>query len=114
MARETRSRHISNECLAGHRIASYNDTERIMRPNVILAHVRKQPFVPFRVHISDGASYDVPHPEMILVTSNTVVIAQPPIAEGVPEHSVLCDPIHVTRIEPINGAKPKRRPAKRK
>ena len=95
-------------------MATYNDTEIIMPPNVILSHVRKQPFVPFRIYISDGASYDVPHPEMIFVTATTIVIAVPPITEGVPERSVLCDPIHVTRIEPIDGAKPKRRRAKPK
>jgi hypothetical protein len=48
------------------------------------------------------------------VTATTIVIALPPITEEVPEQSVLCHPIHVTRIEPINGAKPKRRTKKRK
>jgi len=37
------------------------------------------------------------------VTATPVFIALPPVNEGAPEHSVYCDPIHIIRIEPING-----------
>ena len=79
-----------------------------MRPSEILVHVRRQPFEPFRVCVSDGSSYDVMHPEMILITVRTVVIAQPPETDGVPESRVYCDPVHITRIELLNGARWKR------
>jgi len=79
-----------------------------MRPSEIMNLQRKRPFVPLRVHVSDGSSYDVRHPEMMLVTNTTIFIALPPLADGVPERHVYCDPIHITRIEPIDGAKPKR------
>ena len=74
-----------------------------MRPNEILTHQRMQPFAPIRIHVSEGASYEVMHPEMMAVTTHTVFIAQPPETDGVPGRSVYCDPIHITRIEPING-----------
>ena len=40
---------------------------------------------------------------MMAVAKTQVFIALPPVSEGVPERSVYCDPIHVTRIEPMNG-----------
>lgn len=73
---------------------------------------RKRPFVPLRVHVSDGSSYDVRHPEMMLVTHTVVFIARPPLADGVPERHVYCDPVHITRVEPIDGTRPKRRQRK--
>jgi hypothetical protein len=74
-----------------------------MRPREILNHLRKGPFAPIRVHISDGAFYEVGHPETMMVTAREVIIAQPPEVDGVPERSVYCDPVRVTRIEPIDG-----------
>ena len=34
-----------------------------MRPDAIRKLLRKRPFFPFRVYVSDGATYDVTHPE---------------------------------------------------
>ena len=43
-------------------------------PRELLAIQREQPFVPIRVHVSDGAAYEVRHPEMMLVTVSLVFI----------------------------------------
>ncbi len=74
-----------------------------MRPDEIRAHLRKQPFRPIRVYISEGSSYDVRHPELILVTRTEVVIALDPGNDAIPERSTYCDPVHITRIEPLDG-----------
>jgi hypothetical protein len=77
-----------------------------MRPEEIVARLREQPFRGLRIHISDGQSYDVTHPELLLVTRTIVHIALPPVVHGVATgRSVYCDPIHVTRIEPLDGRK---------
>ena len=76
-----------------------------MRPDQIRVHIRKQPFRPFRVHISDGLSYDVRHPEFISVSRAEVVIGLDVGDEEIPEHSIYCDPVHITRIDPLDGAK---------
>ncbi len=34
-----------------------------MRPQLFLGLLHERPFRPFRVHVSDGAWYDVSHPE---------------------------------------------------
>jgi hypothetical protein len=80
-----------------------------MRPTDLLEHLRKQPFQPIRVFISDGKSYDVRHPEMMLITRTEVVIALDPGVDEVPERKAYCDPVHITRVEPIDGHARRRR-----
>lgn len=75
-----------------------------MRPGEIRAHLRRRPFRPLRVYISDGSSYDVRHPELMLVTRREVVIALDPGDDEIPERSAYCDPVHIPSIEPIDAA----------
>ena len=82
-----------------------------MNPDVILNHLRREPFLPIRICLSEGASYEVRHPELALVTRREVVIALPSTEGKVPEGSVVCDPLHVTRVEPIDSGTPKGRQA---
>ncbi|MCB9851227.1 MAG: hypothetical protein H6817_11060 [Phycisphaerales bacterium] len=82
-----------------------------MHPVEIREHLRRQPFEPFRVHISDGTHYDVRHPEMAYVTARELYIAVKMAEDDLPEKMVWCDPLHVTRIEHIatNGSRGKRK-----
>lgn len=84
-----------------------------MRPEQIRNHLRKQPFVPIRVFLSDGSTYDIRHPELAAVSRAEVVIGLGDSADNLPEQFAYCDPIHVTRIEPING-KPIKRPKRKR
>ena len=85
-----------------------------MRPKEIVRLQLKRPYIPLRVHVSDGSWYDVRHPEMMTVTSTLVFIGQEPFDYGLPERFASCDPLHVTRVEPIDGATPKRPRGKRR
>lgn len=85
-----------------------------MRPDAIRAHLRKQPFRPIRVYVSDESFYDVRHPEMMLVTRTEVVIGLDADDDDIPERSAYCDPIHVTHIEPLHDGKRKRTSKRRK
>jgi len=80
-----------------------------MRPTDIIAHVRKQPFRPVRVFISDGSSYDVRHPEMMMVGRTEVVMGLLSDGDDVYDRFAYCDPVHVTRIEPIPAKRSPRR-----
>lgn len=75
-----------------------------MRPTEILEHLRKRPFRPIRVFLTDGSHYDIRHPEMAFLTQRNLMIALDPGEEGIPDRSVFCDPIHVTRIRPLDAA----------
>lgn len=81
-----------------------------MRAVQIRDHLKAQPFRPLRVHVSDGSYYDIAHPEMAYVTTMQVVMALSMSPEDLPDRVVFCDPLHVTRIEPLDG----RRGAKRR
>ena len=85
-----------------------------MSAKELLAQQRRQPFTGMRLHISDRHAYEVLHPEMMMVTRTLVFIAQPPVKEGVPEQHVYCDPVHITRVEPINRRKNASRTKRRK
>jgi hypothetical protein len=78
-----------------------------MRPRELIDLQREQPFTGLRVQLSDGSSYDVPHPERMVVTHRRVYIALSPIRDGAPARGVSCDPLHITHVEPLNGRKPK-------
>jgi len=85
-----------------------------MRPDEILKLQPEQSFTGLRIYISDGSSYDVRHPEMMLVTTRKVYIAFPPSRkDSAPGGAVHCDPVHITRIEPLNGKRPPNRRPRR-
>lgn len=63
--------------------------------------------------MSDGSTYDVIHPENAVVSRSQVAIAVREADEEVPERLVFCDPLHITRIVPLDGSRTKRASGKR-
>lgn len=79
----------------------------MMAPREIRAILKEQPFEGIRIFISDGEVYDVRHPDMVFVTARRIYIAMPPLKDGVPAgQTASVDPLHITRVEPINGKRP--------
>ena len=75
-----------------------------MSPREIRELIDKRPYPGYRIYVSDGAHYDVRHPEMILIHDRLIHIAEPPMKGKVPAgENIYCDPIHITRMEPLNG-----------
>lgn len=75
-----------------------------MRSIEIQSQLQQRPFVPFRMHLSDGSRYDVCHPEMILVAQRALALTihgRP--GAKMPERVVMCDPVPITRLEQIDG-----------
>ncbi len=77
-----------------------------MRPDDILELTRARPFEPFRVHLSDGVSYEIRHPDMAIVQCSKVIIGVPGPdgPDGPAERTVNCTLVHITRTERINGS----------
>lgn len=80
-----------------------------MRRDDLIDALRASPFRPFRLHVSDGAAFEVRHPEMLMVTRHSVIVgilesgengssedAYPRI-----ERSTTVDLLHVTQIEEL-------------
>lgn len=79
-----------------------------MVPSEILEVIRQRPFEPFRLHLSDGSSYEVRNPELCMVGTSTVIIGLTKAAgEDLFERTVKLDVFHITRVEqlPAVGAK---------
>lgn len=74
-------------------------------------YLTNQPFVPFRIHTSDGTAHEVTHPELAKTSVNWVMIFIPK-----PEHSfsVIEDykkisMLHISWLEPISSTSRKRK-----
>lgn len=63
------------------------------------ARITAQPFVPFRVCMSDGKTYDITNHDMMWVTRNAVLIGVTLDAEDIAERHVQCAILHITRVE---------------
>ena len=76
-----------------------------MRPEDILAFLRARPFEPFRIHMSDGSTFDIGHPELALVERSKVIVGVPGPRgpEGPLERTVFCALLHITRAEKVDG-----------
>ncbi len=56
----------------------------LMSPFDLYNALRKRPFEPFRVEVSDGTSYDVRHPELVMVGVGSVSIGIPATGQDLP------------------------------
>lgn len=79
-----------------------------MPPLDILQALRKRPFEPFRLLISDGTSYDVRHPEVALVGLGSLVIGIPAAGQTqLPyERYETIDLRHVVKMLPLEATAP--------
>ena len=81
-----------------------------MSPESIQKRLLQHPFQPFRIDLSDGSAYEVRQAEMALVLEREIIIALPKPGQEIARRAISCDPLHITRIEPINGrSRPKNR-----
>jgi len=70
-------------------------------------HARRQPFVPFRVLLTTGLTFEVPHPELILVGRRSAVFGLPRNPEDkIYDRTVVVDLFHIVSIEPVVNATP--------
>lgn len=85
-----------------------------MAPEELRDTAQTKPYQPFRIVLTDGAVYDIPHPDLLWVGKRTAYVG----LTGKPgqtffERSVKVDLLHITRIEPIpSPASPNGEPGK--
>ncbi len=76
-----------------------------MAPEDLRDVIRKQPFEPFRLVMSDGVGFEVRHPDLLWVGRRIAMVG----LTGEPgqtffERAVQVDLLHVIRIEPLQAA----------
>lgn len=76
-----------------------------MRIDDIRHHLHVHPFQPIRIFVSDGSYYDVIHHDFMMVTRSKVIIGLKQTPGELPEQEAHVDPVHITRIEPLDGRK---------
>lgn len=76
-----------------------------MREFEIEAYVNAEPFIPFRIHVSDGSSYEITGRQHVIIRRTRVVIGLDEDETGLPRASVLIDPVHITRLQAIMNAR---------
>jgi hypothetical protein len=69
----------------------------------------RRPFQPIRLHISSGETVDIKHPELAFVTRSLVVVGITESDDLVADYAAHYNLLHVVKIEPLNGQRPKRR-----
>jgi len=84
-----------------------------MRLTDIDDYLRQRPFVPFLLRMSDGVAYEVRHPEMVILSRTVVAVGVHRTSARFPERIILCDPIHIIRLEPLDGRAKGRRPRRK-
>jgi hypothetical protein len=78
-----------------------------MSPIDVLQALRKRPFEPFRIQVSDGSTYDVRHPELAMVGLGSVSIGIPASGEAQPvyERVETLSLGQVVKLIPLGAAK---------
>jgi hypothetical protein len=61
--------------------------------------LNQNPFKPFRIHTSDGHSYDITNHDMAMVKRHALEIGIDPDKDSIAGKFVECALIHITRVE---------------
>lgn len=76
-----------------------------MRPADLREFIKREPFHPFRITLTDGRTYDIRHPELAMVGRSAVIlgIMAPGEIEPVYDRAVTVSLLHIMQAELING-----------
>jgi hypothetical protein len=74
-----------------------------MSPKDLKARIQQRPFIPFRLVLTEGTSYDVCHPEFFMLGKRSAIIGltKEPQADFY-DATVMVDLLHIVRIEPLD------------
>jgi hypothetical protein len=76
-----------------------------MRPEELVQLLRRRPFIPLRLHMTDGQTYEIRHPDNVIVLRSRVDIGvMPDPGTGVVERVEYCSLFHIVRVEELQTA----------
>lgn len=68
------------------------------------ALLRREPFLPLRLHLTDGKYYDIRHPEMALPTRTTVELGiERDLGSGIADVIEFVSLVRIVRVEFLDG-----------
>lgn len=76
-----------------------------MPPKEIAERLKVRPFVPFVIRMDDGRSFEVQHPELVIIGKSTMVLGVPDtetqgISPPLMDYSITLSLLHVVSLEP--------------
>jgi len=75
-----------------------------MAPEELRRTLKQQPFEPFRLVMTDGVSYEVRHPDLLLVGKRTALVGLVgDAAQEYFEQTIKVDLLQIIRLEPIGA-----------
>ena len=74
-----------------------------MAPEEITTALRRRPFVPFRMTLTEGSTYEIRHPELCMVGRRSTVVGITSTDHPDPlfDRSVTLDLLHIVKLEPL-------------
>jgi hypothetical protein len=70
-----------------------------MNVETLREFVRRQPFEPFVIRMSNGEVHEILHPACLAIGKNRVVVTDPDT-----DRTVYCALIHINTVEPLQAA----------
>jgi hypothetical protein len=72
----------------------------------IIELLEERPFVPLKVRLDDGRSYEIRHPEMAIVSSSLLAIGVTRRKDSrMAERITHCSIAHIVEVEPMESVK---------
>ncbi len=73
-----------------------------MRPEELRELLNAQPFIPLRIYMTDGKTFDINHPDFVLVLRSRIDIGVPQNSEnGILDRVEHCSLLHIVRVEEL-------------
>jgi hypothetical protein len=69
-----------------------------MNADTIKDYLRREPFEPFMIRMSNGEVYEIRHPECALVMKTKVIVGYPE-----EDRSVTCALVHISSVEALQA-----------
>jgi hypothetical protein len=90
-----------------HNIEPLQNESQRMSSQELIDTLKRRPFVPFRLVMTDGQGYDICHPELLMVGNRAAIIGLTGQPEQITfDRHILVDLLHVIRLEPLHAATP--------
>jgi hypothetical protein len=72
-----------------------------MRPEELKTLLDQSPFRPFSLHLTDGKTAEISHPDQVLVGQESAVVGLNPNEKGFVNGFAICYLPHVVRVERV-------------
>jgi len=81
-----------------------------MAPQDLVEAVQRRPFLPFRITLTEGSTYEVRHPELCMVGRRAAIVGvlTPGRSDLLFDRSVTIDLLHIVKLEPVESPRQRR------